>query len=318
MSIAIVYDGGIRDNGSPFYLRLAMAQHFGQEPEWYTEDPSADKGGIAPGHDFYIHPDDGRDDFDCTNIPHPWGYWAVDSHLGPEIRIAKAKIADVVWCAQKPFVEVLAAHGIKAKWLPLACEPLLHSTANELAMSEGRETAMPDKDLAFVGHLPVPSQSPSDRLMFLDRLFKAFPDSWYAYGCFHEEMSRVYHRARLGVNHAVRDDLNMRFFELASMGVPQLADRRMVGLEELGFRAWEHYVPYISTEDAVVAAGNALGMWNHATLIDMAASAKTLVRAKHTYHHRLCTILEDVERFLQSSRGTPPCGISGEASQPLS
>lgn len=316
MNLAIVYDGGIRDNGSPFYLRLAAAQHFGQELDWYTEDPTAEKGGIGLGHDFYIHPDDGRDDFDCTNIPHPWGYWAVDSHLGPEIRIAKAKLADVVWCAQKPFVEVLAAHGVKAKWLPLACEPLLHCTAIELARREERDPVDPDKDLVFVGHLMKPTQAPTDRVMFLDRLFKTFPNSWYAYGCFHEEMSRAYHRGRLGINHAVRDDLNMRFFELASMGVPQLADSRMVGLRELGFRAFEHYVPYDSTEYATIAAGNALDPKNAGKLLEMADLARTLVRTHHTYRTRLCTMLEDVEQFLQSSRGTPSCASTSEASQP--
>lgn len=316
LDVAIVYSGDMRDNGTPFYVRLAMAQHFGQEPEWYTEDPSAEKGGIAPGHDFYVHVDDGRDDFDCTNIPHPWGYWAVDSHLGPGIRIAKAKLADVVWCAQKPFVEVLAALGIKARWLPLACEPLLHCTAEELAAREDRQAIVPDKDLVFVGHLAKPTQSPADRVMFLDRLFKTFPNSWYAYGCFHEEMSRAYHRGRLGVNHAVRDDLNMRFFELASMGIPQLADARMVGLADLGFNEFEHFIPYASTEGAVERAGFALDPAQEANRLDMADLARTLVRAHHTYRTRLCTMLEDVEQFLQSSRGTPICASPSEASQP--
>ena len=306
-NLAIVYSGDARDNGTPFYMRLAMAQHFGREPEWYNEDPSAEKGGIGLGHDFYVHVDDGRDDLDCTNIPHPWGYWAVDSHLGPDIRIAKAKLADVVWCAQKPFVGVLAAHGVKAKWLPLACEPLLHCTAEELATRENREVTVPDKDLVFVGHLQSPKFS--NRVEFLDRLFKAFPNSWLAYGVFHEDMARTYHRGRLGVNHAVRDDLNMRFFELASMKVPQLADSRMVGLEELGFVPWIHYVPYGGPYygEAVDQAG--------VTAPLIAENAFTFVRAHHTYHHRLCTMLEDIKQYL-STRGNPPCASPSEASQP--
>jgi len=304
--VAIVYDGGIRDNGSPFYARAALAQVLGIDPNWYTQDPSANLGGIALGHDFYLHCDDGRDDLGVENIPHPWGYWIVDSHLGPDVRIAKAKQADMVWCAQKPFVEVLASHGIKAKWLPLACEPLVHRTAAELG------SPPPDLDLAFVGHIQSPEST--NRLQFLHELFGAFPNSWYAYGHFHEEMARVYHRARLGVNHAVRDDLNMRFFELASMGVPQLADTRMVGLRDLGFRAWEHYVPYSSPQSmpAKEMAKNALE-FHGLELSLMAQRALLKVRESHTYYHRLCTILEDIDTYL---RGDTPCTTVDGASQP--
>jgi len=315
-SIAICYDGGIRDNGTPFYLRFAMAQEFGTDPEWYTEDPSAQEGGIPDIHDFIIHVDDGRDDLPVSGIPHPWGYWAVDSHLGPEIRIAKAKQADLVWCAQKPFVEVLAQHGVKAKWLPLACEPLLHETAFEAAVRKAKEAnpdapngtivqfdvPSPNYDLAFVGHLGDPG-----RLEFLDRLFTAFPNSWYAYGVFHQDMAAHYHRARLGINHAVRDDLNMRFFELACMGVPQLADARMVGWAELGFSKNQHFIA--SVKYPVTAAKYALSGDNSR----MAQRALELVRSHHTYRHRLCTMLEDIESFL---RGTPACISSAFKSSP--
>ena len=292
MKVAIVYSGSIRDNGTGFYTRLALAQELGHDPDWYNEDPTADP--IPAHHDFRIHVDDGRDDFDCANIPKPWGYWVVDSHLGPDIRLAKAKMADVVWCAQQPFVEELAKHGIKARWLPLACEPLLHVTAAELAAREDRAATKPDLDLAFVGHLGDPG-----RLEFLDRLFRAFPNSWYAFGHFHEDMARVYHRARLGVNHAVRDDLNMRFFELASMGVPQLADTSMVGLDHLGFHAWQHYVPYDATLTPERAVRAVLGLNSPTSLSDMAEAAQVLARGSHTYRHRVATMLEDIEQFLR-------------------
>lgn len=296
-SIAVVYSGEIRDNGTPFYVRFALAQIIGHEPDWFTEDPSSPRP-ITAEHDFRIHVDDGRDDFGVDNIPHPWGYWAVDSHLGPAIRIEKARQADIVWCAQKPFVEVLKREGIKASWLPLACEPLLHVNARELADRENREPTVPDLDLAFVGHIQNPDtiHAPAGRLAFLDTLFRAFPNSWYAYGHFHEDMARVYHRARVGVNHAIRDDLNMRFFELASMRIPQLADQRMVGLDELGFHAWEHYIPY--TDNAVERAEFALG--TKGDLQDLADRAYWLVRGAHTYKHRLCRMLEDVEAYLST------------------
>lgn len=289
MNPVMVYSGSVRDNGTAFYTRLALAQVLGYDPEWYNEDPSA--GPIPQGRDFYIHVDDGRDDFDCTNIPHPWGYWAIDSHLGPEIRIRKAKLADIVWCAQKPFVAELAKHGVKASWLPLACEPLLHLDRLELAVKEQRTVAEPDLDLAFVGHLGDPG-----RLDFLDRLFREYPNSWLAFGHFHEDMARVYHRAQIGINHAVRDDLNMRFFELACMGVPQLADSRMVGLEDLGFRMWDYYIPYDDIVSPELAVRVMLRRTPSKDPRRMAEDAQVLVRSSHTYRHRVATMLADIAR----------------------
>lgn len=313
-SIGIVYDGGIRDNGTPWYLRFAMAQEFGTEPDWYTEDPTAQNGGIPDIHDFIIHPDDGRDDLPVSGIPHPWGYWVVDSHLGPEVRIEKAKQADLVWCAQKPFVAELAKYGVKAKWLPLACEPKLHETAEEamerqtegMGLLRSLTRVEPQYNLAFVGHLGDPG-----RLEFLDQLFTAFPCSWYAYGCFHEDMAAQYHKAILGVNHAVRDDLNMRFFELASMGVPQLAPEFMVGLAEIGAVPGVHFWPYVDAEDAIDTARMAL--LSPKRCQEMAQQAQVLVRSRHTYRHRLCTMMEDIESFL---RGTPACNSSDSPASP--
>lgn len=275
---AMVYDGGIRDNGTPFYARVALANILREDPAWYTE-----AGVVSKGHPFYIHVDDGRDDLSVDSIPHPWGYWAVDSHLGPDIRIEKARKADLVWCAQKPFVETLAKEGIKATWLPLACEPALHRITHF-------RPGAPDKDLVFVGHLQDPKMT--NRLEFLDGLFKSVRNPWFEYGVFHEDMANVYARGRIGVNHAVRDDLNMRFFELACVGVPQLADARMVGLEELGFKPWVHYLPYESLDEAIEVVEDELDK-SHAAMV---TNSRQVVIAAHTYTHRVEQMLRDASQ----------------------
>ncbi len=271
---AIVYSGAGRDNGTAFYTRVALANVLQADPEWFTEE---DK--IPEGFPFLIHPDDGREDLSVEGIPHPWGYWIVDSHLGPEIRIKKALEADIVWCAQKPFVEELFKYGVDAHWLPLACEPEMHKAAPRT----------PDKDIVFVGHLQPPNLT--NRIEFLNLLFKSVENPWFESGIFHEEMSNAYARARIGVNHAVRDDLNMRFFELSSIGVPQLADRRMVGFRDLGFEEWVHFLPYSSTEEAIQVVRDNLS----ADLSTMARDAQHLVRANHTYTHRVRQMLADAK-----------------------
>lgn len=153
MNVAIVYDGSVRDNGTPYLFRFALAQILGQSPPWYSQ-----AAPIPEGHDSYIMVDDGRDDLERVP-PHPWGYYATDSHLGPEARLAKAKQADIVWCAQRPFAERLVGLGLNAKWLPLACSPAHHPTAVELSQQTGEPLAEKRYDLAFVGHIQDPSQS---------------------------------------------------------------------------------------------------------------------------------------------------------------
>lgn len=275
MNVAITYDGSIRDNGTPFLTRIALANVLREDPEWYSE-----AGEIKKGHPFYIHVDDGRDDLSVSGIPRPWGYWAIDSHLGPEIRIKKALEADIVWCAQKPFVEELAKHGVDARWLPLACEPELHTPTEEIT---------PDKDLVFVGHLQ--SQELTNRVEFLDKLFRSVKEPWFQYGVFHRDMANVYARGRIGVNHAVRDDLNMRFFELACIGVPQLADSRMVGLRDLGFEPWVHFLPYDSVETAISVVEAELDA-DHSRMV---SNAQHLVKTNHTYTHRVRQMLADAK-----------------------
>lgn len=283
MSVAIVYDGSIRDNGTPYLFRYAFREVLGKEVAWYTP-----AGKIPAGHDFYFRIDDGRDELDC-DIPGRWGFYATDTHLGPGPRFDKAKRADIVWCAQRPAADAWAAAGLNAKWLPLACSPAHHPTARELAGLEDKPLPEKQYDVAFVGHLQPPDQS--SRIDFLDGMFRAFPNFRFEHSRFHQDMARVYHRARVGINHAVRDDLNMRTFELASIGVSQLADDRMVGLRALGFTPWVHYIPYDSD---LSAEGNVrYALANDDERQQMAVEARKLVRSAHTYAHRVKAMLAD-------------------------
>lgn len=283
MNVALIYDGSIRDNGTPYLFRYAFREVLGHEVAWYTP-----AGKIPEGHDFYFRIDDGRDDLDCE-IPGRWGYYATDTHLGPGPRFEKARRADMVWCAQKPAAEALQAEGVKATWLQLACSPAHHPTAVELAEGEDKPLAERKYDVAFVGHLQPPSET--SRIAFLDEMFRAFPNFRFETGRFHMDMARVYHQSRIGINHAVRDDLNMRFFELASAGVPQLADDRMVGLRDLGFLPWVHYIPYDSGLSATENAKHMLQRDEERQ--ECAVEARKLVRSAHTYAHRVRQMLAD-------------------------
>lgn len=291
MSLGLVYSGEIRDNGTPFYFRHALSR-LGVEHKWYWP-----QYGIPEGHDWYFVVDDGRDDLE-HEPPHPCVYYATDTHLGYEVRRRKAEHFDLIYCAQKDAAEKFASEGLNAHWLPLACSPDHHPTAGELG-----DTSEPTYDLAFVGHLQKPTES--NRIEFLDGFVRVFRERIrLEFGRFHHDMARAYHKARLGVNHCVRRDLNMRTFELASVGVPQLCDGRMIGLREIGFEPYRHYVPYMDSKDAVDAA-----VWilqNDGGLKAMARRANDLVRSEHTYETRCKRILADVAGLI----GKGLCGNS--------
>lgn len=290
MNVGLLYSGEIRDNGPGHYVRFALTQ-MNVEHGWYW--PQSDYKDRK--HDVWLVVDDGRDELEHVP-PHPCGFWAVDTHLGWDVRLLKAQHFDVVWTAQKEAAAKFVQAGVNAKWLPLACSPPHHPTAVELAQETNETLAEKTYDLGFVGHLQDPSKS--TRIAFLDQLRAAFPSMRFRFGAFFHDMAREYHACRIGVNHSIGadlfglGDLNMRFFELASLGVPQLCDSRMVGLEELGFRPFEHFLPYESAGEAVDVARAFL---HDSDLPTITENALQTVRAQHSYRHRVETMLTDLE-----------------------
>lgn len=290
MKPCLIYNADIRNNGTPVYLWSAFTELLGNIDRYRPD-------GEIPKHDFYIQVDDGRDDI-AWNPPHPCGYYAVDTHLGYDFRRRKAENFDIVWTAQKPAAERMRSEGLNAHWLPLACNPVAHPTARELQERLKIPIAEHSFDIVFVGFMQDPAQS--TRIEFLDALFRAYPNFFFAYGVFHEDMARLYHRGRIGINHAIRDDLNMRFFELASIGVPQLCDRRMVGLAELGFLEDVHYIGYDSTEEAI--AKIKLWLEQPKDLRIMAGIAYSHVTRSHTYIDRAKVMLRDARDIVRAGQ----------------
>ena len=281
--VSLVYNATIRNNGTAIYLNHGF-QEAGYEVERF--DPLA---GPIPSRPFYIYIDDGRDDIEWK-LPR-CHYYAIDTHLGFDYRLARAKNCEMVWCAQLSGVAKMQEHGILARWLPLACSPLAHPTAEEL---EQRGTPRPRVwyDLAFVGHLQPPSMS--DRIELLDTLVKEVPRMWIEFGVFHEEMAASYHKARIGLNHSIRGDLNMRFFELMSIGVLQMCPE-MEGIKKLGFEAGKHYLPYTSPSDIIDQVRTWPKTPYKAYSPTIVRAAHSMVRYGHTYKHRALQIIEDLK-----------------------
>jgi len=288
MKVACCYNCDIRNNGTATYAMRALKDIEGVEA-FHVRSPQEE--GKCPKADVYIYCDDGRDEIRWIP-PRPNAFWAVDTHLGYEYRLWKAKQFDRVFVAQREAVEQFKNDGVTAEWLPLACHPPAH--INKKEMIEGGEIDI-DKlkrewDIAFVGFLHEGNgNGTNNRVEYLDKLFKAFPNSWLSVNVFFEEMALRFIKAKLGFNISIKDDLNMRVFEVLSTGTALLSNRNVNGLDEF-FEDGVDYFGFEGKEEMVQVAKYAL---EHDVIRKQVAdSGFKKVRASHTYKHRMKRILE--------------------------
>ena len=286
MNIGFVVNAEVRDNGTFSLVRDALWRQMGYtgKQKWYTRG-----AGYEEDCDFYIFIDDGRDDIPM-DVPRPNAAWMIDTHLGWDVRREWANHFDTVFCAQLGGAEKMARDGVNAHWLPLACHPPAHPNYGEIITSPAKEEILMGRgldkqfDLTFVGFMNEDERG-NNRVDCLDKMFKAFPNSWLAVNCFHENMAAHYIRSRLGFNLSIRDDLNMRFFEVMSTGTALLTNVDVVGWREIGFEEGVHFIGYETVGDAIEKSNYYLR--HHDERENIAAAGHRLVREKHTYVDRM-------------------------------
>lgn len=247
-------------------------------------------------YDFMLFVDDGRDEIPMPKPGIPSCCWLVDTHLGYDQRLKWAREFDQVFVAQKPAVEQFQKAGIeRVSWLPLACHPPVDPTAKEL-VSMGANKDLDELarkwDVVFVGFLND-DQTGHSRIDYLDEVFKAFPNSHLAVNRFFTEAAQRYAQGRVGFNISIRDDLNMRFFEVLSYGCCLVSNRNVVGWQELGFIEGKHFVGYEGPDEAVEAVRWCLE--HPVERFEIARAGHQLVRKRHTYEDRVRQIIETME-----------------------
>lgn len=296
-----------RNDGNPLYVTNCFKTHYAGKIEFQhlVPDPTA-LHDIFRGYDLHLWVDWAEDALYTEGLlpykivlpPRPNAYWVSDSHLGYEYRKEAAKRFDYVFVAQRDAVERFKADGVQGRveWLPHAVEPDVYNPLSQYtgtpALRESALTARPlrQHDVGFVGFLTFPN-----RMTFLDTLYKELAarniTTWHA-SRFFEEAARVYTRSRIGLNHAVKNDLNMRVFEIMATRtflltplVPDLLDL---------FEDGKHLVTY--ENENVADALEKITYWLAPEREDereaIAEAGYREVLARHTFAHRVARILE--------------------------
>lgn len=258
--------------------------------EWFEKSQHFEVDHLAPyedlkhslKHDLHLWVDWGEDGLGgilpapVMECPRPMAYWASDTHLGYDYRLAMARKADWVFCAQKRAVEEMARDGVKNPiWLPHAVEPLAYPKF---------EMATKKYDVCFVGHV-----NSENRLNALDRLYREFPNFFWGQRRF-EEAAQKYGDSKIVFNMSMLDDVVMRVFEVMATG-SFLLTNWIPTIEEL-FTDGKHLVLYRSEEEMIEKARYYLDHENERQKIAEAGYQE--VMAKHTINHRLQTILKTV------------------------
>ncbi len=209
----------------------------------------------------------------------PTAYISVDTWHAPEEYVF-ARGYDVVFAAQKSFPPYFRQAGIRhAYWLPLAAAPEHH---RPFAVEK-------DYDIVFVGALMyVVNEQRRERLARLGAEFRVARQE----GVGSLEMSQAFCRGRLAFNSSIAQDVNMRVFEVLAMGCPLLTNRDAAanGLLDF-FEDGKHLITY-DDNDLIERARAYLADDAAREAIGRAGRAEVL--AKHTYRHRVDTLLETI------------------------
>ena len=305
LRLGIHYENRLgRNDGNPLYVLAALKRRQEKnelEVDHIIPDPSAQLHLLGK-YDAHIWVDWGEDGLTGL-LPYkpvfppgkPLIYWASDTHLGYDYRLECARESDIVFCAQKRAVEEFAEAGVRAEWLPHAVEPLSYCDSDSIEFSKGNFTpvgvARPYNfltkkyDFGFVGHI-----NSGNRVEALNRLFSEFPNFFFGQRLFNEA-AQIYAQSKVSFNISMRDDVNMRCFEICG-AKGFLLTNWLPTIEELGFEDGKTCALYKTLDEAVEKAKYYV---EHEEERDQIAQAGyDLAMANHTIDHRVNQMLESL------------------------
>lgn len=267
--------------------------HYGHHPGTtgvhFAEAARADPSRYAvapfpPGHhlrlpvrsqaDGYLWIESGASSYPLAThaAPYPTGGYLIDVHRHLALSRLQAALFDVVFVAQKDYVDTIRRVNPQARWLPLASPSSFLDAERQ-----------PRFDVGFVGQ----ARPGTRREKVLSACNAHFGMNDWRRRHTVEEMKHIYRRSRIVVNDPAGGDVNMRFFEAMGSGAVVVTPALANGLSELAEEG-QHYV--VADMDDVAGLVDSLSRLLASTdLEDIGKRARALVAEKHTYEHRLAT-----------------------------
>jgi len=296
---AIYYENRLgRNDGNPLYCHAALKRM--QEKGLLEHDHLIPTGEtkVFGQYDLNFWVDWGEDGLTGL-LPYepewpkngaPILYWASDTHLGYDYRLMRAKMSDLVFVAQKDAVDRMKADGVTAPviWLPHAVEPRAYCDIDSEDGSKPYNFLTKKYDLCFVGHV-----SSQNRVDALDHMFREFPNFYYGQKLFNDAALK-YAESKIVFNISMKDDLNMRCFEVMGSKSFLLTDHQS-HIEDL-FIPGKHLETYRSLDEAVDKARWYLK--NDEARERIAKSGYEEVMKNHTIDKRLEVMLTEAKKLI--------------------
>jgi tetratricopeptide (TPR) repeat protein len=204
----------------------------------------------------------------------PTACYLIDSHLSLEWHVKWALNFDYVFIAQKEYIPAFKKAGNKnVYWLPLGCDPEIHNPGS-----------MPKLyDVGFVGSVNDPN---SRRYKLLKTIEEKFRLSYKR--CFWKEMAEFFASSKIVYNNAIKNDLNMRVFEVLSSGSFLLTDMTYGNGQAEMFFDDEDLGIY---SDDIILEKVEYYLRNEALREKIAARGQQIAHRAHTYKHRVDEII---------------------------
>jgi glycosyltransferase involved in cell wall biosynthesis len=296
--IAIYYDNRYgRNDGPPLFFFNQLKKR--EDLEVVHLLPIGDTLKDVGPMDYHFWVDWGEDalHYPEWHIPKDGGktiYVVSDAHIDNGYRYKKAREFDYVFFNQVRFMQeynpALALQNQKVSWLPHAFEPQAYPNI----------TTIKKYDVCFVGHIQAdqPNYNGISRVMALDRLFKEFPEFYF--GSRHpaypgknmfEDAARRFSESKIVFNISIKDDINMRVFEVMGTG-SFLLTNWLPTLGEL-FEDGKDLVTYKTYDEMVEKARYYIDHEEEREKI--AQNGYNKVIQSHTYKNRIDKILGMVQ-----------------------
>jgi len=272
MKIALIYDKDCEFTTGATIEEIIKNAGISFEHFWTKEAHN-----IPRGFGLYFRVDHGDYKYDLPPELRPAVFYVVDTHLKKPYKKIRSQVShyDIVFCAQKSGAHSLHRQtGVDTQWVPLACDTRFN-----------KKQDIPKKyDIGFVGR--DAEKFPRGRHLRLLR--RKYPNSFIGTAPF-LKVSEIYSASKIGFNSSIRNDINMRIFEVMSCGCFLLTNYiKDNGLGEL-FRDKEHLVTYRDDREMIELADYYLRKDKEREKI--ALTGYKLVTGRHTFYNRVQQML---------------------------